>query len=73
MTYGEYIIENPENLDLSIGYTEYLVTKFKSMSDYLTSEIPNLETKLNFEGKNSELLENIAALMEEFLYYVENR
>lgn len=73
MTYKEYLEIHPDELEYNIGYTEYLVSKFKSMTDYLSHEIPDKEMKLEFEGENSSLLEEIASKMEEFLFHIENR
>ena len=73
MNYKDYATANPEIIDLKEGYTEYLVSKFRNISRYLTHELPFREDKLQFEEENSILLEDMAVLMEEFIHNLENR
>jgi len=72
MTYKKFSEINPEIIDSKLGYTDYLVSKFKNVSNYLSQEFPNSEDKYYFEGKNSDLLEDMAVFMEELIRNIEN-
>lgn len=73
MKYKKFTEISPEIIDLKLGYTEYLVSKFKSVSKYLTQEFPTPEDKFQFEEDNSGLLEDMAVFMEELVKNIENK
>lgn len=73
MNYKEFVIENPEIIDMKLGYTEYLTTKFSNISKYLRKEIPNRQEISSFEENNVLLLENIAVSLEKLIYEIEKK
>ena len=73
MNYKEFVIDNPEIIDMNLGYTEYLTTKFSNISKYLRKEIPNRQERYSFEENNVLLLENIAVSLEKLIYEIEKK
>jgi len=74
MTYGEYHAKHPEHIDITrTSYSEYLLAKFESITNYLRREIPDFQSRCDFEGKVSFLLDDIAQNMETFIDTIEKR
>lgn len=73
MTYREFNEGNPLNIDIKKSYTEYLATMLSHISKYMDTEICDTDSRLNFEKKNTEILENIAVNIQELIFNVENR